>query len=144
MGWQRNHFDRFAHFVYGLLMAYPVREIFLRLADVRGFWGYFLPLDLTLSTSAIFELLEWAAVGVFGGNLGIAYLGTQGDIWDAHKDMALAGAGALIAILITAAINAWLQRDFAREWKDSLRVKSKSLWAKRKSSACFAPNAERE
>jgi putative membrane protein len=124
MGWRRNHFDRVVHFLYGLLIAYPMREVFLRVADARGFWAYFLPLDLALSTSALFELFEWAAAEIFGGDLGAAYLGTQGDIWDAHKDMALASAGALLAMLVTAALNAWLQRDFAREWQASLRVKS--------------------
>lgn len=119
----RNHFDRLVHFCYGLLIAYPVREIFLRVADVRGFWGYFLPLDLTMSTSMLFELIEWMVVGVFGGDLGVAYLGTQGDIWDAHKDMLMAAIGALIAMLVTALVNVRLQRDFAREWNESLRVK---------------------
>jgi len=125
LGWERNNFDRVIHFAYGLLLAYPIREIFLRVADVRGFWGYFLPLDLTMSTSMIFELIEWQAAEFFGGDLGMAYLGTQGDIWDAHKDMALASIGALIAMLVTAAINATLQVDFAREWSDSLKVKSR-------------------
>ncbi|HUR46125.1 MAG TPA: hypothetical protein VMZ27_09650, partial [Candidatus Saccharimonadales bacterium] len=50
--------------------------------------------------------------------------GTQGDVWDAHKDMAMASLGALLAMCITAAINVRLQRDFAREWAESLRVKS--------------------
>ncbi|PPE74938.1 DUF2238 domain-containing protein [Solimonas fluminis] len=122
-GWERNHFDRLVHFSYGLLLAYPLREIFLRVAEARGFWGYFLPLEFTLATSAIYELIEWAAAEVFGGELGAAYLGTQGDIWDAHKDMALAGSGALLAMLITAAINRALQRDFARDWSNSLKVK---------------------
>jgi putative membrane protein len=126
VGWERNNFDRVAHFAYGLLLAYPVREIFLRVADVRGFWGYFLPLDLTMSSSMIFELLEWMTAAVFGGDLGQAYLGTQGDEWDAHKDMALASLGALIAMCVTAAINWRLQRDFAREWTESLRVKHKT------------------
>ena len=122
-GWERNHFDRLVHFSYGLLLAYPLREIFLRVAEARGFWGYFLPLEFTLATSAIYELIEWGAAEFFGGELGAAYLGTQGDIWDAHKDMALAGTGALLAMLITAAINRYLQRDFAREWSNSLKVK---------------------
>jgi len=65
-----------------------------------------------------------AAAEVFGGDLGQAYLGTQGDVWDAHKDMALASFGALIAMLITFAINRSLQRDFASEWAESLRVKN--------------------
>ena len=126
MGWERNHFDRLVHFLYGLLMAYPLREFFLRVADVRGFWGYFLPLDFTLSTSALYELFEWGAAELFGGELGAAYLGTQGDVWDAHKDMALAGSGALIAMLATAAINAYLQHDFARELQESLRIKART------------------
>jgi putative membrane protein len=123
LGWERNNFDRVIHFSYGLLLAYPVREVFLRVAAVRGFWGYFLPLDLTMSTSMMFELFEWAAAEIFGGELGQAYLGTQGDIWDAHKDMALASLGAVIAMLVTYALNRALQRDFNSEWAESLRVK---------------------
>ena len=124
-GFERNQFDRLVHFCYGLLFAYPVREVFLRIAAVRGFWGYFLPFDVTVSTSALFELIEFAAVVMFGGSAGSDYIGTQGDEWDAHKDMALASLGALIAMTVTAAINAWLQRDFAREWAQSLRVKKR-------------------
>ncbi|HWN93540.1 MAG TPA: DUF2238 domain-containing protein [Methylomirabilota bacterium] len=124
VGWERNNFDRVVHFLYGFLLAYPIREIFLRVANVRGFWGYFLPLDLTMSSSALYELIEWGAAEVLGGDLGAAYLGTQGDIWDAHKDMALASLGALLAMSITAAINYRLQRDFGREWARSLRVKN--------------------
>jgi putative membrane protein len=123
VGWERNNFDRIVHFAYGLLLAYPVREIYLRVADARGFWGYFLPLDLTMSTSMLYELIEWGAALVFGGDLGQAYLGTQGDEWDAHSDMALASLGAVIAMGLTAAINRRFQRDFSREWAESLRVK---------------------
>jgi putative membrane protein len=121
LGWSRNNFDRVVHFLYGFLLAYPLREIFLRIADVRGFWGYFLPLDFTMSTSMLYELIEWAAAETFGGELGQAYLGTQGDVWDAHKDMALASLGALLAMTITAVINRRYQRDFAREWAASFR-----------------------
>jgi len=123
VGWERNNFDRVVHFAYGLLLAYPVREVFLRVADARGFWGYFLPLDLTMSTSMLYELIEWGAAIVFGGEVGQAYLGTQGDEWDAHADMALASIGALLAMGITALINWRFQRDFSREWAESLRVK---------------------
>jgi len=123
MGWKRNHFDRLVHFLYGLLLAYPLREVFLRIADVRGFWGYFLPLDFTMSTSMIFELFEWGAAELFGGDLGVAYLGMQGDVWDAHKDMLLASSGAATAMTITALVNRSVKRDFAREWAESLRIK---------------------
>ena len=121
----RNHFDRFVHFSYGLLLAYPARELFFRVAQARGFWSYVLPLDVVLATSALFELIEWGAASLFGGDLGAAYLGTQGDEWDAHKDMALAGLGALIAMLATLAVNLRWQRDFAREWWTSLAVKQR-------------------
>ena len=121
----RNQFDRMVHFLYGLLLAYPIREMFLRIGNVRGFWGYFLPLDLTMSTSMLYELIEWAAAEYFGGELGMAYLGTQGDVWDAHKDMLLASIGALIAMVLTALINRHMQRDFANEWAESIRVKRK-------------------
>jgi len=123
-GWERNNFDRVVHFSYGLLLAYPIREVFLRIVSVRGFWGYFLPLDLTMSTSMLYELIEWGAALTFGGELGAAYLGSQGDVWDAQKDMALASLGALITMTVTACINIAYQRDFAREWADSFRIRS--------------------
>jgi len=123
VGWERNNFDRVIHFTYGLLLAYPIREVFIRIVNVKGFWGYFLPLDLTMSSSMLYELVEWGVAMKFGGGLGMTYLGTQGDIWDAQKDMALASIGALIAMTFTAAMNSVLQRDFAQEWSNSLRVK---------------------
>ena len=98
----RNHFDRVVHFCFGLLMAYPVREVFLRVASTRGFWAYYLPLDVTLAFSAIYEIIEMLVAVVIAPSAGEAYLGTQGDIWDAQKDMALAGFGALLCMLITA------------------------------------------
>ncbi len=123
LGWQRNNFDRLVHFSYGLFLAYPIREVYLRIAGVWGFWGYAFPLSFIMATSMLFELLEWGAATIFGGDLGAAYLGTQGDVWDAHKDMALASLGALLAMIFTATLNMYLQRDFAREWAESLRIK---------------------
>jgi putative membrane protein len=123
LGYERNHFDRLVHFSYGLLIAYPIREIFLRLVSVRGFWGYFLPLDATLSTSAFYELLEWATAAVVGSDASNDFLGSQGDVWDAQKDMALAGLGALIAMTLIALISWRYQRDFAREFGESLTLK---------------------
>lgn len=137
---ERNHYDRVVHFAFGLLLAYPAREIFLRVAHVRGFWGYTLPLMLMLAASAGYELIEWGAAIVFGGDLGMDYVGTQGDVWDGQKDMALAGLGATTTMAIVAAINAWLQRDFHDEWVESLRVKDQdplgetavaSMWKER-------------
>ncbi len=122
LGWQRNHFDRLLHFLYGLLCACPFREILVRGAPVRGFWSYLLPLEVLLSTSAFYEPIEWIAAVVFGGELGDAYVAAQGDPWDAQKDMALAGAGGLLAIVINLMINKRSQRNFAHEWSNSLSV----------------------
>ena len=122
LGWQRNHYDRLLHFLYGLLCAYPFREILVRVARVRGFWSYFLPLDVMLSTSAFYELIEWSAAMAFGGDLGDAYVGMQGDVWDAQKDMALAGAGGLLAMIVTVILNKRSQKDFASDWSQSLEV----------------------
>jgi putative membrane protein len=101
-------------------MAYPVREVFVRVARVRGFWGYYLPLDVMMSFSMLYELLEWGIAVILGGGVGQSYLGTQGDEWDAHKDMALATLGGLIAITITMLVNWRFHRDFAVEFAASL------------------------
>ena len=110
-GATRNHYDRVVHFAYGLLLVLPLRELLMMHAGVRGFWSYFLPLDVVLSTSALYELIEWAAALVYGGDLGAAFLGTQGDEWDTHKDMALAALGAFIAVLVIWGVNRWRGGD---------------------------------
>jgi putative membrane protein len=102
LGADRNMYDRLVHFSFGLLLAIPVREGFVVLANIKGFWSYYLPLDLTLSLSALYEILEWAAVQVVNPGAGLAFLGTQGDEWDTQKDMALATSGALIAMVFAA------------------------------------------
>lgn len=122
-GGGRNHYDRFVHFCYGLLLAYPARELFLRVAQARGFWGYFFPLDVVMSTSLLYELIEWAAAVLAPGGPSRSFVADQGDKWDAQKDMALAAVGALLAMTVTAVVNVRARRDFAREWSDSLRVK---------------------
>lgn len=98
----RNHYDRFVHFAYGLLMTPAAIEIFSRYGRYPRVWAWLFPLFFISAHSVIYELVEWAAALVFGGDLGQAFLGTQGDIWDAQKDMALAGLGSLIAIMIEA------------------------------------------
>ena len=100
----RNHYDRIVHFSFGLLLAYPIREVFLRVAHAKGFWAFYLPLDVTLAFSGLYEIIEWGAAEVVGGELGAAYLGTQGDIWDAQKDMLAATVGAIICMSITAIV----------------------------------------
>jgi putative membrane protein len=119
----RNMYDRLVHFSFGLLLAYPIREMFLRIARVRGFWGYYLPLDLTMSFSMLYELIEWAYASMAGGDAGSAFLGTQGDEWDAQKDMAMATLGALISMCVVAFINWKYDRQFGAELRESLSVR---------------------
>jgi putative membrane protein len=126
-GWVRNHYDRIIHFLYGLLITYPVREIVLRVSRARGFWTYLFPLLIVISTSTIYELLEWSAAVVFGGDLGLTFISRQGDVWDAQKDMAFAAVGTVVATTLIASVNRILDRDFAREWDESLRVKHPEL-----------------
>lgn len=97
-GFSRNHFDRLEHFFYGALLAYPMREGYVRLQGLRGRMTYTIPITITLAFSAMYEVFEWWAAEIAGGELGVAYLGTQGDVWDAQKDMALAGFGAILAM----------------------------------------------
>ena len=79
-----------------------------------------------MSSSMLYELIEWMAANLFGGDLGMAYLGTQGDVWDAHKDMALASLGALATVCVLAAVQRKLRRDFAAEWVDRERLRARS------------------
>jgi putative membrane protein len=115
-GWQRNHYDRLIHFLFGFFLAVPIRELFLRLVRARGFTSYWLPVQMTMSWSAIYEVLEWLTVIVFGGDLGAAFLGTQGDELDAYKDMALALTGALLSMTIVAIVNKAKGTDLQRDW----------------------------
>lgn len=97
----RNPFDRIVHFAYGALLAYPVRESLMRLAGVPGLWSYYLAASLILAQSGLFEVIEAVVAGLVSPELGNAYLGTQGDEWDAQKDMASAFGGALLAMGFT-------------------------------------------
>ena len=95
-GAERNMYDRLVHFCFGLLLAYPLRETFLRVARTRGVWGYWLPVELVLAFSAVYEIIEWLVAAQVDPAAGLAFLGAQGDVWDAQKDMLLAGLGALL------------------------------------------------
>ena len=100
-GLERNHYDRFVHFCFGLLLAWPMREILMRAAGVERAWSYILAIICVLAFSAIYEVIEGIAAVVVEPELGMAFLGTQGDVWDAQKDSALALVGAVIAMFAT-------------------------------------------
>jgi putative membrane protein len=124
LGTERNMYDRLLHFSFGFLMAYPIREIFLRVTGARGFWSYYIPLDIVLSFSAIYEVLEWGALAISDSSTGTLFLAHQGDIFDPAKDIANAGVGALTAMLIVLGLNWALNREeFRGEMKESLKIK---------------------
>lgn len=100
----RNHYDRIVHFSFGFLLAYPMREVFLMWLKYPKMVSWILPIEITLSVSGFYELIEWAVADIFFKAQGDAYLGTQGDIWDAQKDMFLAFFGAILATTIVSAI----------------------------------------
>ncbi|HRP34239.1 MAG TPA: DUF2238 domain-containing protein [Gammaproteobacteria bacterium] len=97
----RNHYDRFVHFCFGLLVAPPIRELLVRAAGTRSGWSYPVATLSILGFSGFYEALEGIVAMIVSPELGAAYLGTQGDEWDAQKDTALAFAGAVVAMLVS-------------------------------------------
>ena len=99
-GFTRNHYDRIGHFAQGFVPAILAREILIRRDVVRGRgWLFTIVVAICLAVSAAYELLEWS-VSAATGSKGDSFLGTQGDVWDTQKDMALATIGAIAAQLV--------------------------------------------
>ena len=100
----RNFYDRIVHFSFGFLLAYPMREMFLKWLKYPRWVAWLLPIEITLSISAFYELIEWSVADVFFKAQGGSYLGMQGDIWDAQKDIFTALVGAILATTIVSLI----------------------------------------
>ncbi|MBC7213717.1 MAG: DUF2238 domain-containing protein [Burkholderiaceae bacterium] len=99
LGLSRNHYDRIVHFAFGLLLAYPLRELLLRGGGLRRSWSYGMAVVTVAGLSGGYEVIEAVAAMLVEPQLGVAYLGTQGDMWDAQKDSLLAIVGAALAML---------------------------------------------
>lgn len=110
LGLARNHYDRLGHFAQGFVPAMVAREILLRRNAVKRSWLFFVVVSICLAISAAYELLEWS-VSAATGSQGDAFLGTQGDVWDTQKDMALALVGAITAQLVLSRLH---DRQLAR------------------------------
>jgi putative membrane protein len=103
----RNHYDRLVHFCFGFLLAFPVEELFRLATRVRGWLLYYLPVITILGLSGLWEIIEsWVARAVHPEE-GIAYLGSQGDVWDAQKDMEAALYGAVLCVMVLLVMRAW-------------------------------------
>jgi putative membrane protein len=95
----RNHYDRVGHVALGVFPAFLVREVLLRRTPLRrGGWLRFVVLSIVLAVGAFWELVEWWTTLVVAPDVGDAFLGSQGDVWDAQWDMFLALAGAAVAL----------------------------------------------
>jgi len=101
-GWGRNNYDKVGHLAQGFVPAMLAREIFIRHGVVNGRrWLAFQVVCFALALSAAYELIEWA-VAEMSGEAAEAFLGTQGYVWDTQSDMALAGLGAVLALVFLA------------------------------------------
>jgi putative membrane protein len=121
-GTSRNMYDRIVHFSFGFLLVYPMREVFIRLSQSKGVWSYYFPIDLVLAAAGFYEIIEWLVAARVDVEAGLAFLGSQGDIWDAQKDMVLALIGAIIAMGIVFAINWAFDEKHWKEFKASFRI----------------------
>ena len=97
----RNPYDRIVHFSFGFFMAYPFRELLIKKFRVSQRASWLLPVEIAFSFGTIFELIEWGVSEVTTNETGETYVATQGDVWDAHKDILLAAIGASTAMILT-------------------------------------------
>jgi len=97
----RNPYDRIVHFSFGLFMAYPFREILINKFRVSTKASWLFPVWIAFSLGTVFEMIEWAVAEFTTKETGETYVATQGDVWDAHKDIILAAVGAAVCMTIT-------------------------------------------
>ncbi|TGE10161.1 DUF2238 domain-containing protein [Hymenobacter fodinae] len=109
-GFKRNMYDRVAHFTVGFY-AYPIIELTDRNGTIRNrFISYLFPLCVIGTVAMSYELIEWVYAVTAGGEAGAAFLGSQGDIWDAQKDMLADTSGAVFALVLYALFGRGPQR----------------------------------
>jgi putative membrane protein len=112
----RNDYDRVVHFAFGLLLAYPEREMLMRKANLRGFWNIWIPVVFSLGLGAAYEIIEAVTAVVASPDAGDAFLGLQGDPWDTQKDMFMGFAGSVVSMGVTAVVvQVRERRERARE-----------------------------
>lgn len=96
----RNHYDRVVHFSFGLLLCYPLQEVIARIMRPRGNWALAIAVLVVCTCSLVYETMEWIVAAIVDPEAGLAFLGTQGDVFDAQKDGALAALGSIITASI--------------------------------------------
>lgn len=108
----RNHYDRIVHFLFGFLLSLPLWELLTGVMGLRPGWGRVAAVHVVMAWSAAYEMIEALVAHLVSPELGAAYNGTQGDIWDAQKDAALAMLGAIV-VMTAAGLWAWCRRPRA-------------------------------
>lgn len=111
LGLGRNPYDRIIHFGFGLLLAYPLRELLIRTGNLGGKVASWMAVNLILAASVVFEIVESVVAETISPGTGPAWLGAQGDQWDMQLDLAVALIGGLAAVLLIS----WRERAFKRE-----------------------------
>ncbi len=107
IGAERNHFDRIGHFAVGFY-AYPMAELVLRRRLAGPVLSTLFALFFIMSVAAGYEIIEWGYAVIEGGDAGVEFLGSQGDVWDAQKDMLADTLGAVFSLALF-----WL---FGKRW----------------------------
>lgn len=97
-GFERNHYDRLIHFLYGFLLFLPFYEFFISFHPSKR-TVLLVTFLFLFASSGVYEVIEWIATEMTHAELGTAFLGTQGDPWDAQKDMSCGHIGSLLAFL---------------------------------------------
>jgi putative membrane protein len=105
VGSERNMYDRLVHLLFGVLIVYPLFEVIKYVAKIEGFWTYFVSFMVISAFAGFYEVFEWIGTQIVDPEAGAAFLGTQGDEWDAQKDMVLAMAGSLLFLIFVAISN---------------------------------------
>jgi putative membrane protein len=96
---ERNHYDRLVHFMFGILLVFPMREILTRYLNLKPVAGLVVAVTFLAVFSKLYELVEWGLAMVMSPEAAERYNGQQGDVFDAHKDMALAFAGSVFSAI---------------------------------------------
>jgi putative membrane protein len=109
---QRNHYDRFGHFLKGAMVIVIIEILIRKTALVKSKTTNFIALCITLAIGAFYEIIEWASTKI--GKEGKAtkdFLGMQGDIWDAQWDMALILVGSILSLFFTKVLYKQLEKS---------------------------------
>lgn len=114
LGLERNHYDRFGHFMQGVVPALVMRELLLRTSPLRrGAWLFVIVSSICLALSATYEFVEWGAAVLFADGA-TEFLGTQGDPWDSQWDMFLALIGSILAQLLLVRVHDRQMRELEK------------------------------